>query len=399
MSGGNDNSNVAPIRRAIPGMPKTDYTLDPERPAPPEPEPTSTPPPFADSQSTIQDRFPLPPPDTRPEPSPTTAPFQSSPSTANTSAKYDDTDDFNGPLPPLKTEFPQQRPLAAGVPCNYIFTVGRAGSGKSTFQSHMLRYLLTSGDHVADPDIEHARDNPNFRRMLLDWQMQWNSGTFPRPNEVKRVTEFRYIVTPNGGQKPILFGFLEISGEDFKVLVDPTRSPSEILPELSDFLNNPDIKVTFLLICQGEDMNGDDMLFSEFLNYLRVHTRRTNRLNSSIALILADPVTCQRRLAKRLKVEYRGEPLDADRFVDYFTKQTAARLAAWGDRATIATFSVGKVETRMVNGEERKIITEPSFEDTRYIFNWLYEQYTGRTVGPGFWNKTMEWLRQLGGGR
>jgi hypothetical protein len=397
MSSGED-PKVTRFPRPLPGAPK--YTLDPE-------DANSDKEPIGDGGSWTSDRWPVPP-DTRVPPTTSAGPAASllqPASTAQTqngqskSAQTSDDYDPYGPLPPRPERAEEQRAPGAGAPCNYIFAVGRPGSGKSTFQSHLFRYLLTAGDHVVEPDVDFVRTSPAYRKLRAEWQEQWDRGQFPTRTLAKRVTEFRYVVKPNSGLPAIPFGFLEISGEDFVVLSQPSEALPTLLPSLDQFLNNPKVTVAFLFVCQGQDMKGDDFLFSQFLEYLAAHTTRPYKNHSSVALILADPDSCQRRLAKKLKLPDDGRVLDIAAFVDHFTPMTAGLLADWKQRATIATFSVGTIRDRVIDGKPIPFIADPSFEDTRAIFDWLYEQFTGRSAGPGFWEKTKRWLQQLGGGK
>lgn len=259
---------------------------------------------------------------------------------------------------------------------------------------------MKRGDHRVEPDIEHAKTSMTYQNMVLQWEEQWARGQFPDASVVGRPAEFRYLVSPTRSGYPALpFGFLEISGEDFMVLSRPSERPPALLPSLDEFLNNPRANLAFLFVCQGENMAGDDLLFSRFLTYLKMNVKRSFLANTSAALILADPETCQRRLAKKLSLPDDGRPLDVDLFVEHFTPQTAALLAAWKDRATIATFSVGSIrEEPGPNGKPIPRIVDPQFDDAKAVYEWLYERFTGRTLGPGFIAKTLAWLKELGGG-
>ncbi len=282
----------------------------------------------------------------------------------------------------------------------YIFTVGRPGSGKSTFQSHLLRYLMTQGHHRVEPDTEHTASEA-FRETFAKWRAQWQSGFFPDRTAAGRPAEFRYKVTPHKrGYPTIPFGFVEISGEDFEKLMAFDQNMPEFLDSVDDFLNHPNIHLAFFFICQGNDIEQDDNLFGRFLDYLAHHTDRPYAENCSAALVLADPLACQRHLAKRLnEPKLRNRPLDIEKFVDEFTPECASRLAGWENRATIATFSVGQVETMaLANAEKKPRISKPSFEDAEMIYNWLYRRFTGKRLGQGFRQKTLKWLSGLTGG-
>ena len=330
------------------------------------------------------------------QPKSPTETFEAKPATPTAPKEPKDFDVFNDKLPPPTTarDAPQR---ALGGPGNYIFAVGCPGSGKSTFQSHLFRYLATCGDYLVEPDVEFMRNGASFQKLRAEWQTTWETGAFPKASDVKQVTEFRYKVTPQTGHPVIPFGFLEISGEEFKKLITHNDQPRTLQLPIDQFLNNPQIKICFLFVCQGQDWKSDDFLFSEFLSYLSVNLNRNFKDNCSAVLILADPESCQRRLARALNIPEDGRALDVDGFIRHFTPLTVNQLAGWKNRYTIATFSVGRLKERTVDGKTVRFIAEPAFEDTRVIFNWIYEQFTGRGTGPGTIGKILDWLKSLGG--
>jgi hypothetical protein len=55
------------------------------------------------------------------------------------------------------------------------------------------------------------------------------------------------------------------------------------------------------------------------------------------------------------------------------------------------------VEGKNAEGKPIPIIAEPSFEDAKLIYDWLYHRFTGKRIGveDGFMPKVREWLRKL----
>jgi len=328
-----------------------------------------------------------------------------------------------GPSPPQDNVFntvlrpPPAAPAAAiqlasdigpGNPANYIFAVGKPNSGKTTLQGHLLRYLFTGGHHNAEPDPAYMRDKDYFQKVRIEWDHAWRNGLFPERTVAGRPADFRYIVTPllKKSRKPLPFGFLEISGEDFNELVKPSDRPPQLLPSIHSFLENPHCNLTFLFVCRGNHptgLDGDDLLFSQFLDYLSMRFDRPFKQTCSAALVFADPDACQRRLQQRRAQAQTGGPLDVEGFISAFTPQTATRLHTWKQRASTFPFSVGAVRREPgQRGEEivRSII-EPDFHDARLLYEWLYQQFTGQSLGPGPVARSLEglkeWLRGLGG--
>jgi len=300
---------------------------------------------------------------------------------------------FDAPLPKSQNE-------TLGREGNYLFPVGRVGCGKSTLTTHTLRYLLKSGEHLTEPNIELSCENASFRRMLIELDEQWQQGRFPEATPFRGPTEFAYAVTPlkKKGYPTLKFGFLEISGEDFKPLTDKDVPFPALLPSLDNFLENVNCNICFLFICRGDNLAGDDFLFTRFLAYLNERIKRPLRAQCSAALVLSDPEMCQRRLQFASNEPISGGPLDVDNFVKKFVPETAAKLAAWGDKAIITPFSVGTIkEEELPDGTiGQRLITDPSFTDASRLYNWLYYQFTGRSLGPGLFRRILDAVNSLG---
>jgi hypothetical protein len=301
----------------------------------------------------------------------------------------------------------QVRELGSGKkPCNYIFTVGKAGSGKSTFQSHLLRYLLEHDEHHAEPDPEFTKDDSTYqkyRETVASWNRRWVNGAFPERTHAGKVVEVRLMVTPIKQEykqrklPAIPFGFLEISGEDFKTLVQAGEHLPELLPSLDAFLNSSRHTIAIIFVCQGDNMGDDDFLFSQFLEYLdrRVSPQFKDRCNA--VLVLANPDKCAHRLADALEREYNFEKLDVEGFVRFFTPQTYRKLKQWGRRAAIAPFSVGDISEEEVEEGGRtemiKRIIRPSFNDVGLIYDWLYRRFTKyKPRGKTLRQRAAKWL-------
>ena len=290
-------------------------------------------------------------------------------------------------------------------PCNYIFTVGRQGSGKTTLQSYIFRYLLTQREHIVTPDVELTLRKPQYREVLREWNERWKMGLFPDGTPAKNPVDMRWTVTPHPGNKKyrnypeISFGFLEISGEDFKSLND---MKAELMPSLEKFLKATPHSIAFVFVARGDSIDKDDDLFYEFLEYLYVYIDPAFREKCSALLVLADPDECKRILAASLGKSPDNRRLNVEGFVERFTPKIARQLehAKWGKRAAIVPFSVGEFgKCAYDDGKERPTIIKPSFDDTRVIFDWLYEQFTHRRpVDPAdtLLGRTRSWLESFG---
>ncbi len=292
---------------------------------------------------------------------------------------------------------------------NYIFTVGRSGSGKSTLQSHLLRYLIQGGEHIVELNAEFAAKTAEFNRILTKWQRNWQVGAFPEATDVNRPREFRYHVRPlQDGLPPLDFGFVEISGEDFRdlqVAAEEGRHP--VLDEsLNAFLANPDCNISFLFVANGENVGEDDHLFQLFLQYLEGPRFQDRRFRSTCTAILAiaNPETAALRLRKYWS-ESRGVDPDPESvtmvaFAETFLPGASSMLKAWDAkrRGIILPFSVGRLKRVVQDGRSVSLIAEPSFRHSKALYYWLYQHFTGRRLGPGLVHRAWKkFVRQIGG--
>lgn len=303
--------------------------------------------------------------------------------------------ELNRPLGPALHR--PAEPIQSGC---YIFTVGKQGSGKSTLQSHLLRYLFEGEEYHTQPDGDDTYTSSVFHKLFPLWNEDWRNGWFPKATDVGRPVKLRFEVKPTIRKSlPLLkFGFWEVSGEDFQVLTHPSEQVPALLPSLDAFLSDPNNKIVFLFVCQGNDMDKDDFLFAQFLRYIKLRLKR-NYAQCSAALIFADPETCQRRLQMILGQQQVGGALDITTALDKFTRQTRGLLNVLEDRATITTFSVGRLkEGTDREGRPAKQIEAPDFEDSRILFDWIYEQFTGRLPGPDPFIRFIRWLNDKLGG-
>jgi len=272
---------------------------------------------------------------------------------------------------------------------NYVFTIGRAGRGKSTFQSHLLRYLYQAGDfamqQVSDPDSDYRENDVQLRM----WRESWITNSFPRRSALNRPIELRFKAEPVRYKRPdLLFGFFEFSGEDIRVFYDPDYVNRSFLSSLDRFLNNPKCKFTFIFLSTGDDARRDDDLFSGFLDHIYNNTKQKFRENASALLVIGYPEKAIKLLNNQPgKTGRRNGRLDRREYIATFLPNTGASLSKWNKRYGIAEFSVGKIGNRSENGILVPYIEKPSFEDAKRIFAWIYLRFTGQRPGPGFLTK------------
>ncbi len=102
---------------------------------------------------------------------------------------------------------------------NYIFSLGKVGSGKTAFQNHLIRYLKTANENFTIEPADYGSE-----RLLDEWASLWRDGKFAARTEAGQPKDYAFRVQPVRRHKdkpPLEFGFLEISGTDFESLPAP----------------------------------------------------------------------------------------------------------------------------------------------------------------------------------
>lgn len=287
----------------------------------------------------------------------------------------------------------------AGRSGHYIFAVGRPATGKSTMQSQILRYLFESQDYVIQikaADESERGEQQRLDELLMKWRECWADDRFPDRTQANRPSEFRFEVRPSQRNIPLsTFGFFEVAGEDFKTLRRGLANKPYLLQSLTDFLKNPNCKFIFLLVCIGHDVQDDDTLFYDFLDYLRLNFGERYALESRVAIVISDPEEAGKLLAKRRRDLGRSGNLDKEAFVREFLPQTLGKLKGWKKDYGLAQFYIGNIQA---DQEGMEYIEGNSFDDAQALFGWVYENMTGLPPVPGdsIGTKIIKWLKQFG---
>jgi len=290
-----------------------------------------------------------------------------------------------------------------GAGGNYVFTIGKMRSGKSTLNSHMLRYL----DGVGPYSVRHVHTHEDERQKVIArnfWiRMReiWASNEFPERNVSGTFYELLFEVTPKNKKfPPVKFGFVEISGEDLEPFFktgDTLPDLDSVLPQLASFMENERNKIAFLFICRGDDPTNVDTLFGEFLKYLQDRFPRAMARTTSLAIVVSDPQKIAPTLKKEI-LEFRAANSDQLREIDFirgFLKGTYAQFQILNRKksARVAQFYVGEV--RQQGPEKKPKIVNPDFRDAAGLFEWLYFRFSNRRIGKGFLQRTVELLEKL----
>lgn len=277
---------------------------------------------------------------------------------------------------------------------NYLLTVGKGQSGKSTFQRQLAMSLLTSTD-LYSAELLTGGDW-TARGMVTEWMAQYkHSRTFPAPTKVDEITEFHFRVTPHGRRKwPLDFCFLEISGETFVEFQLFGADGPAIVPSLSFLLGSPKVRPVFALMLDGEDPEGrrssrrvgdkqihllDDGIFANFLAYAGQLRGRFQEVLSVAILVSKPEAAIGDHLARQTAAsEERQNALY--NFARSALPQTFGVLSDPARRMECVVFGVSIGEV-VANGGER-YVAHATFDDTQDIFAWLYGQFSQKSIVP-----------------
>ncbi|KAB7613622.1 hypothetical protein F9L33_09590 [Amylibacter sp. SFDW26] len=279
---------------------------------------------------------------------------------------------------------PTEAKEAAG---NFIVTVGRAKSGKSTFHSTLFRYIETSGlfeyKLLADP-----KDLSMMRRMSI-WRENWMERTnlTATPTRERDIHKISYQTSSVKGPKvPFGFNIVEISGELLEVL-DGTNGEIKIPATIHNLLDNQDVKITLILMIDPETPR-NDLLFKNLINYIAVHFPILAQ-NLPTVVLIPKPLLALEHLQK---VDQSGKydgltSLSGSSKVDFLKSVSPGVLSHLRTlpkkNKLLMPLYVGQFSERPDSEGDgiEEYLVAPNFEDIKIVFNWLHKKYTGRNPG------------------
>ena len=277
------------------------------------------------------------------------------------------------------------QPFSDAEAGNYIITIGPPGSGKSTLQSHLLRFLFKEGRYACLPD--RAQADEEWERTIELWRAYWRSNMFPPRTARGRMAALRYTIRPTSpkGLPSLRFGMLEISGEELRVVHDRRLAPRPKLPPaIRGLLANPDSSVIFLFVANGADVRDNDEYFSGMIDLILTDETLRHRASCKVALVISDPVKARENLmtaGKKTLEPYlaragarpRIEQIcSAEIFCEAFLKETTGKLEHWGGEKKAMYFEVGEVYKH----KEHLYVKDPAFDDAEKLFRWAYQTFT-----------------------
>jgi hypothetical protein len=281
---------------------------------------------------------------------------------------------------------------------NYVFTFGFPASGKTTFHSVLVRYLMQVGPFKTEIKDRTTGLEPNYEtnRMITEWMREWRSGRFPKGTPVgdEHIRELSFNVLPLQGERtPLDFTLLEVSGEMLKTVMPDGPNDPTLSDILSQILNNPKINLTIILLVHP-DVHTNDELFMNFMDYLDRKISGDIRKRASLGIVISNPPKALEVL-KTYRPEHKSvtdlRGIHVENFLEIFAPTTYRIWLEWPNpkRKMLSRFYIGEIGE--VSGKPRLI--RPDYTSASIVFGWLYTQFTGRVLGPTFLQRALRWLR------
>jgi len=281
---------------------------------------------------------------------------------------------------------------------NYIFTFGFPGSGKTTFHSFLIRYLMEEGPFNTTFINQNSEGHVDYdiNRMVSSWQSEWREGRFPRATPVgeEQIRELSFKVVPlRGVRTPLEFTILEVSGEMLQTVM-PTENNDPMLSRiLRELLSNQNINLMLILLI-NPDVHDNDTLFLNFMNYMDTNLGFDIREKAILGVVISKPVEALKTL-KELRsgydgvAELRGEYCED--YVETFARSTYRSWHAWPNpkKKMISRLFIGDV---VFDGSEPRLF-RPHYGSVERIFDWVYFQFTERKLGPTLFQRIFSWIR------
>ncbi len=267
---------------------------------------------------------------------------------------------------------------------NYILVAGRVGSANTTFQNHLVRYLISADETFStELVLANGRDGQDIQD---EWRALWSEGKLPKG--AGQPKDYAYRVQPLGSHKnkPALnFAFRELSGTDLDALPATQEGPKSALSkELTALLGNPNLNFVLVLLYDRDEKDGQDA----------GAPNQDASLASFVAYLKSD---CGEEFASRCPVLLLASQSadDAEDSQEAFTGDnlpvTLAALQNWQGRYTLGELDVGEFEYAE-DGEP--LLYSPKLDDTAKIFRWIYFQFTRYPVHEPFLARLWKNVRQ-----
>lgn len=264
---------------------------------------------------------------------------------------------------------------------NFVFTVGKVSSGKSTLQSFLIHRLWT------DPRITFEHEpmdgNEDNEAYLHGWVNNVASGLFPARTGAGKIREF-CISFGHAERRKVKLNFIEIAGEDIVSIV-PSVEPSsrQLNHYLERYLREPGLNKRFVFVSDAAD-NGEggpasesklqeDILFASLIKHLR-NSDGIGLKRLSILFVVSK--------WDQVKNDYRSVK---HYFREHFPQTLSLTTRSSQISANFMPFSVGEVSVARSQEQDKNVPLivrkDPRYID--YLISWLFDEFV-RDRLPGY---------------
>lgn len=291
---------------------------------------------------------------------------------------------------------------------NYIYSIGQAGAGKSTFQCYLMRYLYEGRKDLDRPpefgmSLRFNEDNFDSQVLLDEWTNVWRKNSFPLSTEASdnAIREFTFDATPTRYKRPPLrFSFIEVSGEYFSQTSASQNSDQN--PNFAripfEFLNNEKLNLLLVLLIDPDKEN-DAQFFRNFFDYIDYNIGSSVFRRSSVLALVSKPETALQKLKERVPKIRMARDMTGDLAILYirtFLPEIWAYVQQkWPENRRHASgFSIGRINDQEANLGSGTTVEDLSLADSEKVFKFVYRTFSGQPYGPTGIQRFWRWIRE-----
>lgn len=259
---------------------------------------------------------------------------------------------------------------------NHIFFFGKPQIGKSAILATMLFYMnARAGSIKPKPGVPNSKA---VEVLLFDMLDNLKRGILPSRTETNKVSNIELIFEPNNRSKkvkPINLTFLEMSGEDLKVV----RQGDPFINEINNYLNE-EIPITFIMVTDYEDAAADDILMISFLQKLQKEQRKFKKVN---AILLVSKWDKSNNWTKSNK-----DRIPSEKELNNFFEEHMPMTNQQADHYELfkTYYTAGTVIKNDSTGKDTDQLQELDLTSAETLTGWLYQSITGVDINyEGTW--------------
>jgi hypothetical protein len=271
-------------------------------------------------------------------------------------------------------------------PGNLVLVAGRSGSGKSTVQNCLVRYMTMVEKTFAVEPVP-ADKRIDGQDLLDEWAALWDEGKLAPETAAGQPKDHVYRLRPGKQHKDkptIDIGFIEIASAELEALAAADGEKKPALPaRMAGALGNAAGNAVLVLVCDGAEPEGaapsQDALFAAFIARLKAEFGE--------AVVSRCPVLL---VATKLG-QSEDAPEDLAAFAGDCLPGTLAALQDWRAGYALAELDVGEIEA---GPDGEPLLLSPKFDDAAKIFRWVYFQFTRYPVLDPFLSRLWRTVRK-----